>query len=147
MTRCRQCSPVPEEVRRAAVLLEGRWTVSILWASAEGASRFNELKQAVGEIPPRTLAQRLVELEAAGLLERRVIDARPPRVEYRLTEDGDRLAGRSRRARDLRGRRLNDGQIVLADDAQPATGGYRPSDGRRETPCAERHRQRAAARP
>ena len=91
MTRCRECSPVPEEVRRAAVLLEGRWTVSILWASSEGASRFNELKQAVGEIPPRTLAQRLVELESAGLLERRVIDARPPRVEYRLTDDGHRL--------------------------------------------------------
>ena len=92
MTRCRPCSPVPEEVRRAAVLLEGRWTVSILWASAEGASRFNELKQAVGEIPPRTLAQRLVELEAAGLLERRVIDARPPRVEYRLTALGREAA-------------------------------------------------------
>jgi len=91
MTRCRRCSPVPEELRRAAGLLEGRWTVSILWASAEGASRFNELKQAVGEIPPRTLAQRLVELESAGLLERRVIDARPPRVEYRLTDDGRRL--------------------------------------------------------
>ncbi|HEX2303783.1 MAG TPA: helix-turn-helix domain-containing protein [Gaiella sp.] len=91
MTRCRKCDPVPEEVRRAAGLLEGRWTVSILWASSEGASRFNEFKQAVGEIPPRTLAQRLVELERAGLLERRVIDARPPGVEYRLTEDGRRL--------------------------------------------------------
>ena len=91
MTRCRKCSPVPEEVRRAAGLLEGRWTVSILWASSEGASRFNELKQAVGEIPPRTLAQRLVELESSGLLERRVIDARPPRVEYRLTDEGRRL--------------------------------------------------------
>jgi DNA-binding HxlR family transcriptional regulator len=65
--------------------------VSILWASSEGASRFNELKQAVGEIPPRTLAQRLVELENAGLLERTVIDSRPPRVEYRLTPDGRRL--------------------------------------------------------
>jgi len=82
---------VPEEVRRAAGLLERRWVVSILWASAEGAVRFNELKQAVGAIPPRTLAQRLVELEAAGVLERRVLDARPPRVEYRLTEEGRRL--------------------------------------------------------
>ncbi|MFN8224294.1 MAG: helix-turn-helix domain-containing protein [Gaiellales bacterium] len=89
--RCRPCAPVPEGVRRAAGLLEGRWTVSILWASSEGASRFNELRQAVGEIPPRTLAQRLVELEAAGLLARVVIDARPPRVEYRLTEEGQRL--------------------------------------------------------
>jgi DNA-binding HxlR family transcriptional regulator len=91
MMRCRQCTPVPEEVRRAAGLLEGRWTVSILWATSEGATRFNELKQAVGEIPPRTLAQRLVDLEQAGLIERNVIDARPPRVEYVLTADGIRL--------------------------------------------------------
>ena len=90
-SRCKRCSPVPEEVRRAAGLLERRWTVSILWASSEGASRFNEFKQAVGEIPPRTLAQRLLELEEAGLLERRVIDARPPRVEYVLTDEGHRL--------------------------------------------------------
>ena len=82
---------MPEEVRRAAGLLERRWTVSILWASYEGAIRFNEIKQSVGEIPPRTLAQRLVELEEAGVLERRVIDARPPRVEYRLTDEGRRL--------------------------------------------------------
>jgi DNA-binding HxlR family transcriptional regulator len=82
---------VPEEVRRAAGLLERRWTLSILWASHEGASRFNELKQAVGEIPPRTLAQRLVELEDAGVFERVVVDTRPPRVEYRLTETGRRL--------------------------------------------------------
>jgi DNA-binding HxlR family transcriptional regulator len=91
MSRCNHCRPVPEEVRQAAGLLEGRWTVSILWASYEGASRFNEFKQAVGEIPPRTLAQRLVDLEAAGVLERRVIDARPPRVEYTLTAEGLRL--------------------------------------------------------
>lgn len=91
MSRCRTCAPVPEEVRRAAGLLEGRWTVSILWASYEGAKRFNEFRQAVGEIPPRTLAQRLVDLERAGVLERRVLDGRPPRVEYRLTPAGRRL--------------------------------------------------------
>jgi DNA-binding HxlR family transcriptional regulator len=91
VSRCRSCAPVPEEVRRAAGLLERRWTVSILWASYAGASRFNEFRQAVGEIPPTTLAQRLVELEKAGLLEREVVDARPPRVEYRLTEHGLRL--------------------------------------------------------
>jgi DNA-binding HxlR family transcriptional regulator len=89
--RCRACKPVPEEVRRVAVLLERRWVVSVLWASYEGATRFNEFRQAVGSIPPGTLAQRLVELEEAGVLERRVIDARPPRVEYRLTDEGRRL--------------------------------------------------------
>jgi DNA-binding HxlR family transcriptional regulator len=89
--RCRSCAPVPEEVRQAAGLLERRWVVLVLWASYEGATRFNEFKQALGSIPPRTLAQRLAELEEAGVLERRVVDARPPRVEYRLTDEGLRL--------------------------------------------------------
>ena len=35
--RCRSCTPLPEEVRAAADLLERRWTVSILVASHEGA--------------------------------------------------------------------------------------------------------------
>jgi DNA-binding HxlR family transcriptional regulator len=82
---------VPEEVRRAADLLERRWAVTILYASFEGATRFNEFRQALGPIPPRTLAQRLVELEEAGVLERVVVDARPPRAEYRLTPHGRRL--------------------------------------------------------
>jgi DNA-binding HxlR family transcriptional regulator len=82
---------VPDEVRRAADLLERRWAVTILYASHAGAVRFNEFRQAVGSIPPRTLAQRLTELEDAGVLERRVVDARPPRVEYRLTPHGRRL--------------------------------------------------------
>lgn len=90
--RCRKCAPVPEEVRRAAGILERRWLLSIVYAAHEGAVRFNEFRQALGdEIPPRTLAARLVELEKAGLLERRVVDARPPRVEYTLTEEGRRL--------------------------------------------------------
>ena len=91
--RCRQCNPVPEEVARAADLLGRRWMISIVWAAAEeGAVRFNEFKMALEGIPPRTLAQRLAELEEAGVLERRVFDdARPPRVEYRLTDAGRKL--------------------------------------------------------
>jgi DNA-binding HxlR family transcriptional regulator len=91
--RCRTCQPLPEEVARAADLLGRRWMLAIVWAAAEeGAVRFNEFKQALEGIPPRTLAQRLVELEEAGVLERKVVpDARPPRVEYRLTAAGRKL--------------------------------------------------------
>ena len=90
--RCRPCRPLPEEVARAADLLGRRWVLAILWASAEaGAVRFNEFKQTLEGIPPRTLAARLAELEEAGILERRVLDTRPPRAEYRLTEAGRRL--------------------------------------------------------
>jgi DNA-binding HxlR family transcriptional regulator len=90
--RCRTCQPLPEEVAKAADLLGRRWMLAILWASAEeGAVRFNEFKQALEGIPPRTLAARLLELEDAGVLERRVLDTRPPRVEYRLTVAGRKL--------------------------------------------------------
>jgi DNA-binding HxlR family transcriptional regulator len=89
--RCRRCSPVPEEVRRAAGLLERRWTISILYASIEGAERFNEFLDALGRVPPATLAARLNQLVDAGVLERRVLDTRPPAVEYRMTRTGRRL--------------------------------------------------------
>jgi DNA-binding HxlR family transcriptional regulator len=79
---------MPEGVRRTADLLERRWLLSVLYAAHSGALRFNEFKQILGEVPPRTLAQRLSELEEAGLLDRTVFDERPPRVEYRLTDKG-----------------------------------------------------------
>ena len=91
--RCRSCAPIPEEVRRAADLLERRWTVSIIWASHSGAVRFGEFAQSLGPIPPATLATRLVELEDAGVLERALVPGRPPRTEYRLTERGRALTG------------------------------------------------------
>jgi DNA-binding HxlR family transcriptional regulator len=89
--RCKATSPVPEEVRRVADLLERRYAVSILYASHQGCTRFTEFRQALGEIPPGTLTQRLVELERAGVLRREVTDARPPRVEYLLTAQGQSL--------------------------------------------------------
>ena len=84
---------MPEEVRVAADLLGSRWTLTIVYAAHSGATRFNELKAAVGNIPPRTLVTRLAELEEAGIVQRVVIDAQPPQVEYRLTEEGLRLEG------------------------------------------------------
>jgi DNA-binding HxlR family transcriptional regulator len=90
--RCRNCQPIPEEVRALADLLERRASVSILLAAHEGALRFNEFLQAIRRLPPATLASRLIDLEQAGVLERAVIDTRPPRVEYRLTLRGVRLS-------------------------------------------------------
>jgi DNA-binding HxlR family transcriptional regulator len=89
--RCRRCTPVPEEVRRLADLLERRWTLSILYASRGGAVRFNEFRQALGRVPPATLATRLAELAEAGVFDRVVVDARPPQVEYRVTRRGGEL--------------------------------------------------------
>src|SRR5436309_15987164 len=86
--RCKRCEPLPAEVLHAADVLGRRWALALLYASHTGAVRFNEFRQALREVPPRTLAQRLSDLEGAGLLERRVVDAPPPYVEYRLTPRG-----------------------------------------------------------
>ena len=93
MSRCKRYEPVPEDVRRAADVLERRYAVSILYASHLGCTRFTEFRQALGRIPPATLVQRLAELEAAGLLRRELRDTRPPHVEYVLTHQGRRLKG------------------------------------------------------
>src|SRR3954447_14208052 len=87
-SRCRKCEPVPEELRRAAELLERRWLLSVVYASLAGAQRFNEFRQAVEGISPKTLSDRLAELEKAGVLERRGIPPPPPYGEYRLPAGG-----------------------------------------------------------
>ena len=90
--RCRSCNPVPSELRAIAELLERRWTLGTIYASASGAARFNEFRQSLPGISPTTLSERLEQLEAAGIVERTHIAGRPPHTEYQLTAKGDRLA-------------------------------------------------------
>src|SRR4051812_884765 len=87
-----RCQPVPAEVRQTADLLERRWQLSILYAALTGALRFNEFADAVAGISPRMLSERLRDLEAAGLVQRKVLPTSPPTVEYRLTDRGRKLA-------------------------------------------------------
>ncbi len=82
---------MPTEVRRAADLLERRWLLSIVFAACSGEVRFNAFIDSVSGISPRMLAERLRDLEQAGLLERRVLPDSPPSVEYHLTARGRRL--------------------------------------------------------
>src|SRR6201998_4340810 len=86
--QARRCKPVPQEVRQTADLLERRWQLSIIYAALAGALRFNEFVEAISGISPRMLSERLRDLEAAGLVERKVIPSSPPTVEYRLPERG-----------------------------------------------------------
>jgi DNA-binding HxlR family transcriptional regulator len=83
---------VPEEVREAADLLARRWLLTIIFAALSGAERFNEFALAIEGISPRMLAERLRDLEQAGLIERTVVPSSPPAVQYRLTARGRALA-------------------------------------------------------
>jgi DNA-binding HxlR family transcriptional regulator len=90
--RCRSCNPVPSELRAVAELLERRWTLGTIYACSSGAARFNEFRQSLPGISPTTLSDRLEQLEAAGIVERKLVPGRPPHAEYRLTQKGRRLA-------------------------------------------------------
>jgi DNA-binding HxlR family transcriptional regulator len=77
----------------AVELLGRRWAGAILRILMDGSARYNELRTAIPEISDRMLAERLRELEAEGLLTRRVYPEVPVRVEYTLTEKGRGLEG------------------------------------------------------
>ena len=78
----------------AAVELVGkRWTGAILAVMLQGGTmRFSEIAQAVPALSDRLLSERMKELEARGIVERRVGGTSPARVEYELTEMGRDLA-------------------------------------------------------
>ncbi|HLC05117.1 MAG TPA: helix-turn-helix domain-containing protein [Anaerolineales bacterium] len=75
------------EVEATARLLSGKWTLLILYYLAEGRQRFGELEKLLG-VNPRTLSNRLSDLEMAGAVHREGYAEVPPRVEYSLTEKG-----------------------------------------------------------
>lgn len=56
--------------------------------SNHGKLRFNELMNNIIGVSPKTLADRLKELNEAGLVKRDAFAEIPPRVEYSLTQDG-----------------------------------------------------------
>ncbi len=58
---------------------------------SDGTSRFNGIRNAVPGISPKLLAERLRELEAAGIVERRVVASTPVSIEYVLTAKGRAL--------------------------------------------------------
>jgi DNA-binding HxlR family transcriptional regulator len=76
---------------QAIELIGKRWTGAILFVLLDGPLRFSEVKLLVPDLSDRLLSERLKELEAERIVERRVIDDMPVRVEYALTEKGSAL--------------------------------------------------------
>jgi DNA-binding HxlR family transcriptional regulator len=71
---------------QAIELIGRRWTGAILHLLLQGPARFSVIKSALPDMTDRILAERLRELQAAGLLSRSAYPSVPVRVEYTLTE-------------------------------------------------------------
>lgn len=75
-------------VETTLMLIGDKWKVLILRDLMPGTKRFGELKKSIGHVSQKVLTAQLRDMEASGLLIRKVYAEVPPRVEYTLTELG-----------------------------------------------------------
>lgn len=75
----------------AMEIIGSKWTALILRDLSSGPKRFSELEKSVGNINPRTLSQRLDDLEQHAIITKTSFAEVPPRIEYALTEKGKDL--------------------------------------------------------
>ena len=68
-----------------------KWSVSVLQAVADGVSRPGALERHVHGISTKVLSERLRKLTIYGLLAKHVYAEVPPRTEYSLTQNGQKL--------------------------------------------------------
>lgn len=93
-------------IASAMEIIGNKWTALILRDLTTGPKRFGELErsltgstnssndggpEAVKSISPRTLSQRLDDLEAHNIISRKSFAEVPPRCEYTLTSKGQDL--------------------------------------------------------
>jgi DNA-binding HxlR family transcriptional regulator len=72
-------------------VIGGRWKVLVLYRLFDRPHRFSELKRALVGCTQKMLTQQLREMEADGIVRRKVFAQVPPKVEYSLTPRGRTL--------------------------------------------------------
>ncbi len=100
-------------------LLRGAWAPNVVWYLSAEPRRFGELRHDIPRISARVLSARLRELEARGLVIRKVLDTSPPSAEYALTELGRELLPAIRALASV-------GQKLIAQGDVAGTGKVKP---------------------
>ncbi len=75
-------------IEKALDILGGKWTFLIIRDLFDGPRRFGELRKSLAGVSPKTLSDRLKELEQKGVVTRTAYPTIPPTVIYELTEKG-----------------------------------------------------------
>src|ERR1700712_5859203 len=71
--------------------IDGKWKGVVLYHLFEGTLRFNEIRRRIPNCTQRMLTNQLRELEADGLIARKIYPEVPPKVEYSLSTRGRTL--------------------------------------------------------
>ncbi|MBL7784307.1 MAG: helix-turn-helix transcriptional regulator [Chitinophagales bacterium] len=69
-------------------VITGKWKIPILASLYFGKKRYSEMEKEIPKINPRMLSKELRDLEANGLVTRKVYDTVPVTIEYELTHSG-----------------------------------------------------------
>ena len=83
-------SPCP--VTTTLSVIGGKWKPIILFTLEKEKKRFGEIKKMIPAISQKMLTQQLRELEADGIVHRKVYPVVPPKVEYSMTDYGRTLS-------------------------------------------------------
>ena len=78
----------PCSIEKGMRMIGGKWTGSIIYHLKDEPVRFNDLARMLGGASKKMIDQRLKELEANGMVLRKVISDRPVAVTYELTKFG-----------------------------------------------------------
>ena len=80
-----------DPITNSLKLIGGKWKVPIIYNLRTGPVRFGELKRILSPITQQMLTKQLREMERDQLIDRKVFEVIPPKVEYSLTEFGKSL--------------------------------------------------------
>jgi len=81
------------KMETALEILVGKWKPLILFQLFNnGTMRFNELQKAMPNITKKMLTAQLRELEYHDIVHRKIYTQVPPKVEYSITEYGQKMA-------------------------------------------------------
>lgn len=85
-------APLPAcPVETTLSLIGDKWKVLILRDLMTGTKRFSEIKKSLGSVSQKVLTAQLRDMEASGIINRKVYAEVPPKVEYSLTRLGESL--------------------------------------------------------
>jgi DNA-binding HxlR family transcriptional regulator len=115
--------PTPKDIGLVRAVF-GKWSTEVLVALHTAPSvGFEELRRSLPGISPRVLSLKLKSLEQHDMVRREIVDSRPPRVRYTLTERGWTVAW------------LSDPILLFLEQAETREGGrtpHRTPDGARD---------------
>src|SRR5215831_19573054 len=86
-------SPPPQSARMVEAIYGCKWSLTVYQLLAHGINRPGEMVRSVEGLTTKVLNECLRKNLEFGILEKRVFNELPPRVEYRVTRFGERFMG------------------------------------------------------